>query len=81
MRLRSEAIANAKALRGALIAAASDDNKVSLLEVLDNYPTRQVYVDGKLFSKRRRNFLNFVMEAEKYIKIPREIIEDFLNNS
>lgn len=73
--------ANAKALRGALITSASDDRRISLLEVLDNYPTHQVYVDGKLLSQMRRNFLNFVVEAEKYIKIPTEIIQDFLNNS
>ena len=43
--------ANVQALRGALIQSASDDNRVSLLEFLQNYPTRQVYVDGKVFSK------------------------------
>ncbi len=43
--------ANVQALRGALIQSASDDNRVSLLEFLQNYPTQQVYVDGKVFAK------------------------------
>ena len=32
--------ANVKALRGALVASASDDNIISLIEVLENYPTQ-----------------------------------------
>ena len=69
--------ANVKALRGALIISASDDNKVSLLELLRNYPTRQVYVNGKLLGKARQNLRNFVDEAGKYIKLPLNWLEDF----
>ena len=53
--------ANVQALRGALVQSASDDNRVSLLEVLQNYPTQQVYVDGTVFSKAFKPFnLNFL---------------------
>lgn len=38
--------ADRQALRGALILSASDDSKLSLLEVLRNYPTSEVHVDG-----------------------------------
>lgn len=36
-----------KALKSALILAASDDNKITLLETLQKYPTQEVHVDGK----------------------------------
>jgi hypothetical protein len=38
--------ANNAAMRSALILSASDDSRVSLIEVIENYPTPQVYVDG-----------------------------------
>ena len=38
---------NRQALRAALILSASTGNRLSLLEVFQNYPTRQLYVDGR----------------------------------
>jgi hypothetical protein len=37
--------ANREALRSALVLSASDDNQITLLEVLQNYPTNEVYID------------------------------------
>ena len=62
--------ANVKALRGALVASASDDNVISLIELLDNYPTQQVFVHGKILAKARKNLTQFVEETSKYIQIP-----------
>ncbi len=62
--------ANVKALRGALVASASDDNVISLIELLDKYPTQQVYVDGKILAKARENLTQFIEETSKYIQIP-----------
>ncbi len=62
--------ANVKALRGALVASASDDNVISLIELLDNYPTQQVYVQGKILAKARKNLTQFIEETSKYIQIP-----------
>ncbi len=42
---------NIQAIRGALITSSSDDRTVSLLEVWRNYPTKQVYIDGKALVK------------------------------
>ncbi|MCU0548266.1 MAG: alpha/beta hydrolase [Leptolyngbya sp. Prado105] len=39
--------ANYQALRGALVLSASDDNRVSLIEVFQNYPTNEVYLNGR----------------------------------
>ncbi|GAB4364442.1 MAG: hypothetical protein Kow00121_00110 [Elainellaceae cyanobacterium] len=38
--------ANREAMRSALVLSASDDNRVSLLEVIQKYPTQEVHVDG-----------------------------------
>ena len=64
--------ANVKALRGALIASASDNNLVSLMELLENYPTKDVYVNGKILARVRANFDRFVEDTSQYIKLPLE---------
>ncbi|HEY9700248.1 MAG TPA: alpha/beta hydrolase [Trichocoleus sp.] len=38
--------ANIQALRAALLLSTSGDNKISLLEFLEQYPTPELYVDG-----------------------------------
>lgn len=38
---------NRQALRAALVLSASGDNRLSLLEVFQNYPTQELYVDGQ----------------------------------
>lgn len=35
---------NRKALRSAIIISSSEDNKVSLIEIIQNYPTKEVHV-------------------------------------
>jgi hypothetical protein len=39
--------ASRQALRGALITSALDDKEIQLIEVLENYPTSEVHVDGE----------------------------------
>ena len=62
--------ANVRALRGALIASASDNNLVSLIELLENYPTKEVYLNGKILSKMRVGLSQLVEETNKYIELP-----------
>ena len=62
--------ANVQALRGALVKSASNDNVISLIELLENYPTQQVFVDGKILAKARENLSQFVEETSRYIQIP-----------
>ncbi len=38
--------ANRQALRSALVLSASKENKVSLIEIIQNYPTTEVVVEG-----------------------------------
>ncbi len=60
--------ANVTAFRGALIAAASNDRQLSLLEVLHYYPTQQVYVDGKLLFRSWRNLQNLLEKPKNAAK-------------
>lgn len=39
--------ANIQALRAALLLSTSGDNRLSLLEFLEQYPTAEVYIDGR----------------------------------
>ncbi|MEM8637862.1 MAG: alpha/beta hydrolase [Cyanobacteria bacterium P01_G01_bin.54] len=36
-----------ESLRAALVASAEDDDQVTLIEILENYPTDAMYVDGE----------------------------------
>ncbi|WP_416670378.1 alpha/beta hydrolase [Egbenema bharatensis] len=38
--------ANREAMRSALVLSASDGGRISLIEVMQNYPTRQIHIDG-----------------------------------
>lgn len=51
--------ANREALRSALVLSASDDSKISLLEVIQNYPTPEVYVNGNQLVAAYRQISNF----------------------
>ena len=68
--------ANVTALRGSLIRSASDDGLVSLIEVLEHYPTKQVYVNGKMLVRVQNNINQFVNKTEKYIKIPAGLLPE-----
>lgn len=46
--------ANIQALRASLVLSASDDNRISLLEFLEKYPTQDVVVDGVKLLKLAR---------------------------
>ncbi|GAB4381486.1 MAG: hypothetical protein Kow00121_40150 [Elainellaceae cyanobacterium] len=52
--------ANIQALRGALLVSLSEDNRISLIEFLENYPTPGIYVDGVVLAEVARDVGNFV---------------------
>ena len=61
--------ADVVALTAALVASASNDDVISLIELLENYPTQQVYINGKTLSKVSQNLSWFIQETSKYIEI------------
>jgi hypothetical protein len=62
--------ADVTALRGTLIASASDNQLVSLIELLENYPTQDVYLNGKTLARLWGNLNQFVEGTSRYINIP-----------
>ncbi|MBG1262786.1 alpha/beta hydrolase [Nostoc commune] len=49
--------ADRQALRAALVLSASQDGQVSLIEIIKNYPTNEVEVDGKRLQGAYRQLL------------------------
>ncbi|MEH2418470.1 alpha/beta hydrolase [Nostoc sp.] len=41
-------------MRAALVLSASQDGQVSLIEIIKNYPTNEVEVDGVVYRRRHR---------------------------
>ncbi|MBD1887788.1 alpha/beta hydrolase [Coleofasciculus sp. FACHB-SPT9] len=50
--------ANIQSLRGAVMSSALPDNQITLIEILENYPTSEVHVEGdrlaEVFGKLKR---------------------------
>jgi Alpha/beta hydrolase of unknown function (DUF1400) len=49
-------VANREPIRSALVASASQDSKVSLMEVIQNYPTPVVEIEGERILQTYREF-------------------------
>jgi hypothetical protein len=56
--------ADIQALRGALIVSASNGNRISLIEFLENYPTYGIYVDGVRLARVARDVNRFIDRVE-----------------
>ncbi|MEB3174794.1 MAG: alpha/beta hydrolase [Cyanobacteriota bacterium] len=59
--------ASSEALRGALITSAQGDNRVSLIEILENYPTAEVQVNG---DKLMQLYQDFQALASRLPRLP-----------
>ena len=49
---------NRAALRAALILSAKEDNSISLMEAIENYPTREMLIDGDRLVRAYRNIIS-----------------------
>ncbi|MBV6627919.1 MAG: alpha/beta hydrolase [Rivularia sp. (in: Bacteria)] len=54
--------ADKKALRSAIVLSSAEDNQVSLIEIIQNYPTKEVYVDAENLA-RTYNQLSILTEG------------------
>ncbi|UBF28504.1 alpha/beta hydrolase [Kovacikia minuta CCNUW1] len=61
--------ANRQALRAALVLSASDDGQVSLLEVVQKYPTQDVHVEGDRVISAYNNLSRFERQIRKVLDI------------
>ncbi len=57
-------VANVQALRAALVLSALKDNKITLLEFLQQYPGQQVTVDGVALLRAARKFRPYLEKAQ-----------------
>ena len=61
--------ANRQALRAAIVLSAKD-NQVSLIEVLQNYPTRQLYIDGRAVERTYRQVSRVTKQIQSLPRTP-----------
>lgn len=59
-----------QALRSAIVLSASDDDQLSLLELIENYPTEQMMVDGVNLLQFAREFENSEEDSLQADDIP-----------
>ncbi len=60
-------VAGVPALRAAFVNSAAPDNKVSLLEVFQNYPTQTMYVNAVQLSKDIKTFNGLFSEIKNVV--------------
>ena len=59
--------ADREALRSAMVLSADEDGQVNLLEMLENYPTQTVEIEGKKLAQTYRQ-VNRVMETGRELE-------------
>jgi hypothetical protein len=77
--------ANIQALRAALVLSVSEDNSLTLLEFLQNYPTQQLYIDGIELAKVARDVAPVVRDLQEvaeriqiWVTVARGFLEDMV---
>ena len=59
--------ANRQALRAALVLSASDDKQITLLEVLQNYPTAEVVLEGDRIEAAYNSLATFLQPLSIFL--------------
>jgi hypothetical protein len=59
--------ASRQALRSALVLSASPDRQITLLEVLQTYPTTTVVLEGDLIEPAYRQLAQFLQTLDRLI--------------
>jgi hypothetical protein len=62
-------VANRQALRSALVLSASEDKKISLLEVIQKYPTPEVYLEGDRLINAYNQLSGFEQQVRKVLGV------------
>jgi hypothetical protein len=57
--------ASPEALRGALITSAQNDNQVQVIEILENYPTQELHVNGDRLMELYQQFKSMESSLSK----------------
>lgn len=67
--------AGRQAMRAALVLSAVDDDRITLIEVLENYPTSRVVLDTERLAETYENF----QEIEGVVVSMEDTLDDVLN--
>jgi len=67
--------ANVQALRSALVLSAVEDDKISLIEVLENYPTPGIYIDGRVLLQVARDVRRVRQDLEPIVAVVEAVID------
>ncbi|MBD2449244.1 alpha/beta hydrolase [Nostoc sp. FACHB-152] len=62
--------ANQQALRSAIVLSANKDNKVSLMEIIQNYPTTEVVVDGERLAQTYQQLYILAENLQRILPSP-----------
>lgn len=71
-------LGNIEALRSSLILAASDNGKLSMLEIFQKYPARRLYIDARRLNKAYGQVSFLVDGAQEAIMFVRESVADII---
>lgn len=69
-----QGVVQIKALRSTLVASTADDNRISLIEFLEKYPTPELYVDGVILARTARQAKNVVARIEPTLAAIQEFL-------
>lgn len=69
---------NIQALRSAVVLSVSEDDRISLLEFLQNYPTQTLFVNGVETARVARDVGNVVQDVEARLGVIAAAIEEVL---
>ncbi|RMF25142.1 MAG: alpha/beta hydrolase [Cyanobacteria bacterium J083] len=72
--------ANIQSLRAAVVLSASDDDRISLLEVFQNFPTRQMYIDSAQLLETSKDVQKLIDRVGKKLEAPLAIAKEFLDD-
>lgn len=73
-------VAEIQSLRAALINSVSEDGRISLLEFLQNYPNRALYVDGVRLLNNAQTVVGVINDVGDRLEVPLAIAKDVLDN-
>jgi hypothetical protein len=72
-------VAPIQSLRAAMVLSARDDDAVTMLEFLQNYPLPEVFVDGKKILEISRKVGNTRAKVARYLETTKAMVEQVLN--
>jgi hypothetical protein len=72
--------ANIQAIRGSLLLSTREDDKISLLEFLENYPTPELYIDGVSLLRFSRDVNRLKEKIEPIVMTVETFLEGLICN-